>query len=129
MQVTGYLSHGNALAEMLNSRILLFAVTVYDTTGIVTGKIFEYLASGRPILAHSPQGEATNILNEYGQQVCFHHQGADLQAAAFIAELFRDWKNQEHARKEDKPYERPELAALTRRQQAGAFAGLLNSIV
>jgi len=62
----GYLKHQEVIREMYNADLLLLLIP--DTPkneGIITGKLFEYIASGNPVLGFGPeQGDAANILNE-----------------------------------------------------------------
>jgi glycosyltransferase involved in cell wall biosynthesis len=61
----GFMSHEKSLGLMVNSHVLLLIVAVggYETSGIVTGKLFEYLFSGRPILALAPKNSiVANII-------------------------------------------------------------------
>ena len=53
VQFVRYMSHEKCLELMVNSHILLLIVASegFKTSGIVTGKLFEYLFSGRPVLA------------------------------------------------------------------------------
>jgi len=60
-----YISHKECLELMLNSHALLLLITAKGPRGkgILTGKLFEYLASRRPILAIAPEnGAAANII-------------------------------------------------------------------
>ncbi len=59
-----YLPHKQAIKEMCKSTVLLLLVGEYpNNEGILTGKIFEYLRSGRPILAVVPtNGLAAEII-------------------------------------------------------------------
>jgi glycosyltransferase involved in cell wall biosynthesis len=53
----GYIPHERCIELMANSHVLLLikASEGDKTSGIVTGKIFEYLGSGRPVLALTPK--------------------------------------------------------------------------
>jgi len=60
-----YISHTECLELMLNSHALLLLITAkgLQAEGILTGKLFEYLACQRPILAIAPEkGAAANII-------------------------------------------------------------------
>ncbi|NOX48656.1 MAG: glycosyltransferase family 4 protein [Chlorobi bacterium] len=61
-----YVPHTKAIDYMHETSILLFIIPdVPDNKGIVTGKLFDYLASGRPLLAIGPpDGDAAKILAE-----------------------------------------------------------------
>jgi glycosyltransferase involved in cell wall biosynthesis len=63
-----YLEHKKAIERMEISKVLLLLINkTPNAKGILTGKFFEYLGSGRPILAIGPtDGEAGRILNETG---------------------------------------------------------------
>ena len=63
-----YVPHAEAIAWMKRAGLLLLPINrVMGSAGIVTGKIYEYLASGRPILAlGEPGGEADGLLKESG---------------------------------------------------------------
>ena len=57
--------HEKCLELMVNSPILLLILASEgcETSGIVTGKLFEYLFSGKPILAIAPKENiAANIV-------------------------------------------------------------------
>ena len=70
---TGYVSHQEALQSNLDANILLLLVGDEDKfKPIYTGKIFEYLRSGRPILALAPKGGVVDqILRESGHGQAF----------------------------------------------------------
>lgn len=60
----GHVSHRVALERMRKSHILLLIIPkIEQNKGIVTGKIFEYIASEKPILGIGPvDGDAASIL-------------------------------------------------------------------
>jgi glycosyltransferase involved in cell wall biosynthesis len=62
----GYVSHEDAIKEMQNSSVLLYIIPqAPDNAGILTGKLFEYLASKRPFFAVGPpDGDAAEILKD-----------------------------------------------------------------
>jgi len=62
----GSVSHEEAVTFQKKSQVLLLTVNKSgDTKGMVTGKIFEYLVSGRPVLAIGPEdGDLASILKE-----------------------------------------------------------------
>lgn len=63
-----YLPHKQAVGLMGNSSVLLLLINrTSNARGILTGKFFEYLSSGRTILAIGPtDGEAARVLRETG---------------------------------------------------------------
>ncbi len=64
--ITDYVSHNEIARKQKSAAILLLLINrTPHARGIVTGKIFEYIASGRPVLAIGPtDGEAAMILKE-----------------------------------------------------------------
>jgi glycosyltransferase involved in cell wall biosynthesis len=60
----GYVTHQEAIRYQNASRVLLLVINrTSNNKSILTGKIFEYLASGRPILCLGPKdGDAADIL-------------------------------------------------------------------
>lgn len=57
-----YLPHREALAEIMRSHLLLLTIFKRTNEEIITGKVFEYLASGKPILMISSDGEVAQII-------------------------------------------------------------------
>ena len=72
VHVHGYLAHDRSI-ELIRSADLLF-LPMHDLptgmrAGIVPGKTYEYLGSGRPILAAVPEGDARDLLDEAGNSL------------------------------------------------------------
>jgi len=63
---TEYLPHADVMLEIQKSQVQLLLINnIPNAKGILTGKIFEYLGSGRPILCIGPeQGDASDLLSE-----------------------------------------------------------------
>ncbi len=65
VRFVGYVPHRGSLEFMVNSQALLLLITVEGPKGegILTGKLFEYLASRKPIIALAPEnGSAAKII-------------------------------------------------------------------
>uniref|UniRef100_UPI0035637511 glycosyltransferase family 4 protein n=1 Tax=Mariniphaga sediminis TaxID=1628158 RepID=UPI0035637511 len=62
----GYVNHKKAIEFMYTSNILLLVIpNIENNLGILTGKLYEYLAVKRPILLIGPeQGDAAKIIHE-----------------------------------------------------------------
>ncbi|MBF6607402.1 MAG: glycosyltransferase, partial [Flavobacterium sp.] len=62
----GYVSHADAIAHQRRSQLLLLIeIDSPNTRGIIPGKLFEYMASGRPIVGIGPAGaEFAEIIAE-----------------------------------------------------------------
>ncbi|WP_341273020.1 glycosyltransferase family 4 protein [Aquimarina brevivitae] len=65
---TGYVSHNEAIIQQKSSQLLLLIEIDADyTKGIIPGKIFEYMASGRPVIAIGPEdADIKKIIDETG---------------------------------------------------------------
>jgi len=56
LNVLGYVSHTEALKYQRSSQVLLLIeIDSFETIGIIPGKLFEYMAAERPILAIGPK--------------------------------------------------------------------------
>ena len=95
------------------------------SAGIVTGKIYEYLASGRPILSlGEPQGEADGLLTESGAGSLYAYEDVRGGSAA-IERLYRAWERGESL----SGASANRLNAYSRKSQAVALASLLDRVV
>jgi glycosyltransferase involved in cell wall biosynthesis len=74
-EFTGYLNHDKAIEKAAACSVLLLVIPkIENNKGILTGKIFEYLALNRPILGIGPaDGDAAAILNETGAGKMFDY--------------------------------------------------------
>jgi glycosyltransferase involved in cell wall biosynthesis len=66
LQRIEYMPHQDVMQEMQKSQVLLLLINnTPNAKGILTGKLFEYLGSGRPILSIGPEdGDAAIILKD-----------------------------------------------------------------
>jgi glycosyltransferase involved in cell wall biosynthesis len=92
VRMPGYLSHDLTL-ELLRTADLLF-LPMHDLppgirAGIVPGKAYEYLGSGRPILAAVPEGDARDLLTEAGSAFLCRPSDVDCMARAIGTQLER----------------------------------------
>ncbi|WPO92273.1 glycosyl transferase family 1 [Chryseobacterium sp. HR92] len=89
----GYLAHGKAVEEMQNSDLLLITNFPNESSkGIIPGKIFEYLASGKQILSFGPdRADVAKILEETQAGKHFNYQDTET-VKKFILEKFNLWK-------------------------------------
>ena len=70
LSILPYVEHPIAINEMINSDILFVVIPDLEKNrGIITGKLFEYIASGTEIiLIGKNNSEASNILMDLGYQ-------------------------------------------------------------
>jgi glycosyltransferase involved in cell wall biosynthesis len=79
IETQGHTTHREALLHMQEADLLLLVIPdIEQNRGIVTGKIFEYMASGKQILGIGPtDGDAARILKQTGSGKMFHYQDTD----------------------------------------------------
>ncbi len=61
-----YLAHNKVISHQKSSKVLLLMVNnTPNSKGIITGKVFEYMASNRPILVIGPEdGDLAKIISD-----------------------------------------------------------------
>ncbi|MEZ5100656.1 MAG: glycosyltransferase [Thermoleophilia bacterium] len=94
LELVPYLPRGEALRLQRDSEALLLLIPEADGRGkgILSGKVFEYLAAERPILAAvPPDGEAAALIREVGGGVVVPSDDVDAIGAA-LAGLVADWR-------------------------------------
>ena len=119
----GLLPHGKAMELLGSSQVLLLVVNnTPNAKGIVTGKFFEYLATGKRILAIGPaDGDLAQIISETDSGDVIDYSDADgaFQVLTNYFELF----NEGNLNPETKGIEKYSRKALT-----GRLAEILNQI-
>lgn len=120
-----YVPHIEAIRHMVGASLLLLNINhVPNAELIVTGKVFEYIASGRPVLGIGPvPGDAATLLEKTGAGQLFDWSD---QAGIrdFVRVHYEAWKQGEPIAGAD----RGRVQALTRVHQAGQLAQLLDLI-
>jgi glycosyltransferase involved in cell wall biosynthesis len=80
---------------LYKSQLLYFMMGSTDTISqktVMTGKIFPYLASGKPILAVVPDGAAKELIEEYSDKSITIGASDVDRAVEFILVSYRQWK-------------------------------------
>ena len=90
----GYISHDKAINEMQTSDMLLITNFPNESSkGIIPGKIFEYLATGKQIISFGPnEADVSKILTETNAGKHFSYDDSET-IKNFILEKFELWKN------------------------------------
>ncbi|MDM7926943.1 MAG: glycosyltransferase family 4 protein [bacterium] len=88
---TGYVLHAESLKHLSSSDALLLVLPAESGPGVIPGKLYEYLASGLPILGVLPDGEAGRITLDSGRGRVVRPGDADGIASALIG-MYRDWR-------------------------------------
>jgi len=117
------LPHREILRVMGSSAVLLLMAHA-DTPGVLPAKGFDYLASGRPILAvPDDHGEVSRFLGRTGAGVSLSDPEA---IARQLAEWFEGWKT---GRGPAMPRDDREIARYSRREQTRQLAGVLDDLM
>jgi glycosyltransferase involved in cell wall biosynthesis len=115
-EFSSHVSHREAVRQMVQSSALLLVIPDHRSNrSILTGKLFEYLASGRPVICIGPlDGDAANILARTSHGKCAGYNDTE-EIARIIREIY-----------ETSP--QPDLEAppeFSRLELAGKLASLL----
>ena len=112
-----YVNHSEAIDFMLKARILLLIIPeIENNKGILTGKLFEYLATGNPILNIGPKdGDAATILRENAVSVTLNPN----EKQAIIDFILNSTSNQREVNSVSKN-------KFSRRNLTGEMAGLIH---
>jgi glycosyltransferase involved in cell wall biosynthesis len=123
----GYLVHEEAVSQILAANALVMFITSEShlVRGVPTGKIYEYLASGKPILAIVPEGAASDLIKQYNRGQSVHpddpHQ---------IAVVLENWiKQYETDELPQFPVDDEDVRSFSRFQLTGQLARILDHVV
>jgi glycosyltransferase involved in cell wall biosynthesis len=103
IELHDYVPHQKAIEYMISSRMLLLIIPdVKNNEGILTGKLFEYIACGRPVLFIGPEnGDAAEIINETNRGiVCGYNDDKKITLA--INEEFKKGQNEDKSIRDNK---------------------------
>ena len=94
VQFIPYVNHNEAINFMMSSSVLLLIIPDHHSNrSILTGKLFEYLASGKPVLCLGPaDGEAAAIIGETEIGKTFAYNDFN-SIAVYLLELMNAIKN------------------------------------
>jgi glycosyltransferase involved in cell wall biosynthesis len=121
VQSTGYIDHARALREMSAATALLLYVP--SASLAPSGKLFEYLASGRPILCLThPDNLASRLVTEWGAGVVADpHDEPEIERA--IMTLWKRW--QENGLPDEEDVRRHTLEQYSRKAGAERLRAVL----
>ncbi len=88
-----YVPHREAIRYMKEAALLLLCINrVPDSEGIVTGKVFEYIASGRPVIGvGNPDGDAAALL-QHTQAGRMFDWDDETGVEAYVREAYGGWQ-------------------------------------
>ncbi|MDN5626869.1 MAG: glycosyl transferase family 1 [Weeksellaceae bacterium] len=120
----GYLSHNDSVQEMQNSDLLLITNFPSESSkGIIPGKLFEYLATGKKIISFGPtNADVETILSKINAGKHFDYTETS-SVKDYIFSLYEDWKN-------DKPITNAaNISEFSRRALSEKLAGLMDNLL
>jgi hypothetical protein len=119
----GYLPHQKALAQMSASDLLFNSLAeMPESKLLISGKLMEYLASGRPVLClGDTSGDAANLLNKFERSAIFARDEAE-KIAAFIKDIYLLWQKNENG-----SIVRPGIEEYSRRAVTQKLATLIKT--
>ena len=119
-----FIPHQQAIMKICQSNLLLLVINnTHTKKAIVTGKLFEYLGSHRPILCIGPpDGDAAKILTETGGGFCFDYDDVN-GVKQFIAEQYHQWEKGKW-----KPVTNSAIEKYKRSNQLAQLATIFNSV-
>jgi glycosyltransferase involved in cell wall biosynthesis len=130
MKLDDYFTHSPTLPHasinqvQKNADLLLLLIPkVSNDRAITTGKIYEYLATGNPVLCLGPQqGDAASILRECGAGKCFEREDF-AEIKNFIIQQYLSFREGSQ-----KPNQHPAIGQFDRKRQAEELLQFLREI-
>jgi glycosyltransferase involved in cell wall biosynthesis len=123
----GYVAHEEAIRFQNSARILLLMINnTSNNKSILTGKIFEYMASGRPILCIGPKdGDAADILLNSGYSSIYDYQDK-VGIKSFLIEQYQEFKL---GNSSNSIPDKERINQYSRKSLTGKLVNVLNQIV
>ena len=124
LSIEGFAAHHTAVQRMLDASLLLFVIPVSERNHlIITGKLFEYLATGNPILAIGPtNGNASALLKDAQRDEMLDYNDKD-NILLQIESAYTSWKN-----KSIPQYSLNDLEPFTKKGLTEKLANKLNEL-
>lgn len=93
LNVLGYVSHTEALKYQRSSQVLLLIeIDSFETIGIIPGKLFEYMAAERPILAIGPkQSDVEKIIKDTNAGKYFNYDNLQ-EVKQYILDCYQKYQ-------------------------------------
>ncbi len=124
VQVTGYLPHRQSIGHLLGADLLVLVVgSGPGSEAVLTGKIFEYLAAGKPVLALTPPGVAADLIREAQAGVVVDPEDVTAIASQITA-IYEAWQRCELKITGDQNV----IARYDRRLLTGQLARVLDEV-
>ncbi len=120
-----YVPHDAAVRAMTSAALLLLSIEPFEAeAGMITGKLYEYLASGRPVLGVGPShGDAAALLAETGGGAMHARDDVD-GIVETIRQHYAAWEAGQT--RDGAPWEA--VAPYTRRAQTARLADVIRTL-
>lgn len=94
INIVGYVSHKESISYLMQSDVLILIIDdIPNSINISTGKIFEYLAARKPILALVPkEGEAANLIRSANAGIIVPPRDIE-NISRQILQLYKNYKS------------------------------------
>ncbi|MDT8394342.1 MAG: glycosyltransferase family 4 protein [Bacteroidales bacterium] len=127
LEVVGYVPHAEVTHEMVSSGVLLFVVPQSRNNRlIITGKLFEYMASGSAILSVGPtDGDAARIIKDTGREPMLEY-GDKEGFRSVLLSLYHTWQEHKGAMPR---LNTAMLDKYSRKASAEKISGIMNEII
>ena len=122
-EVIQTVSHEDSVKYLLSSTALLLVIPeIKNDKGILTGKLFEYLAARKPIICIGPaDGNAADIITECKAGKTFERIMSS-ETENYLNELISEWKRNKNINIENENYKK-----YSRYNQANELSGIIKS--
>lgn len=125
MEWIPYQPHRKALAFMRSADVLLLFSTGGPGSEILTGKVYEYMATGKPILCVvSHEGELSQMLMEY-RNAYIGILTQENPPIATVRKLLQAWKEG----KLERPIQKEWIQQFDRKKQTGELAKIFDRVL
>jgi len=92
VEIVPYVSHQESIGYLLSSDVALLIIDDAPANrGILTGKLFEYLGAGKPVLALAPEGDAAELIRELHAGRVVHPKDVQGIRDALLS-FYQDWQ-------------------------------------
>ncbi|RPJ48699.1 MAG: glycosyltransferase [Candidatus Latescibacterota bacterium] len=125
VELTGFLAHRESLSWMASADLLLQVIAAGPGSDqIVSGKLYEYLAAGKPVLSIGPPGEARRLVQNLGAG-----WAADVENPREVAGALADAYERWTAGRLDSPLDRDGVERLSFGRQTKDLAAFLEGLL
>ncbi len=122
-KITTYVPHKELMNYLMQSQSLLLSVPKGNNQGTIPGKLFEYLATQKPIVCLAPNGSsAGEIITACAAGKTFSHEDKNAMQN-YLSELITDWKSGKDILVKSLAYKK-----YSRKELAKQFAGVITSL-